>query len=86
MDAVLRFATAGRADTHLTILGAPGTPALTCVQRSRRTVTTATEITPTEQADGLANWVLVDACAHCADRRDAAGQKSLSTETRPSHP
>ena len=39
-----------------------------------------TEITPTEQADRLAIRELVDAYAHCADRRDAEGQKSLFTE------
>jgi ketosteroid isomerase-like protein len=37
-------------------------------------------ITPTEQADRLAIRRLVDAYAHCADRRDADGQKSLFTE------
>jgi ketosteroid isomerase-like protein len=42
-------------------------------------MTTATEITPTEQADRLAIRELVDAYAHCADRRDADGQKSLFT-------
>ena len=40
-------------------------------------MTTATQITPTEQADRLAIRELVDAYAHCADRRDAEGQKSL---------
>jgi hypothetical protein len=39
-----------------------------------------TEITPTELADRLAIRELVDAYAHCADRRDAHGQKSLFTE------
>ena len=39
-----------------------------------------TEITPVEQADRLAIRELVDAYAHCADRRDADGQKSLFTE------
>ena len=39
-----------------------------------------TEITPTEQADRLAIRELVDAYAHCADRRDAEGQKSLFRE------
>src|ERR1700724_787751 len=39
-----------------------------------------TEMTPTEQADRLAIRELVDAYAHCADRRDAEGQKSLFTE------
>ena len=39
-----------------------------------------TEITPDEQADRLAIRELVDAYAHCADRRDAEGQKSLFTE------
>jgi hypothetical protein len=43
-------------------------------------MTTITEITPTEQADRLAIRELVDAYAHCADRRDAEGQKSLFTE------
>jgi ketosteroid isomerase-like protein len=43
-------------------------------------MTTTTEITPTEQADRLAIRELVDAYAHCADRRDADGQKSLFTE------
>jgi len=40
-------------------------------------MTTTTEITPTEQADRLAIRELVDAYAHCADRRDAEGQKAL---------
>src|SRR5918996_1498933 len=39
-----------------------------------------TQIAPTEQADRLAIRELVDAYAHCADRRDAEGQKSLFTE------
>jgi ketosteroid isomerase-like protein len=39
-----------------------------------------TEIAPTEQADRRAIRELVDAYAHCADRRDAEGQKSLFTE------
>jgi hypothetical protein len=39
-----------------------------------------TEITPTELADRLAIRALVDAYAHCADRRDAQGQRSLFTE------
>jgi ketosteroid isomerase-like protein len=39
-----------------------------------------TEISPTEAADRLAIRELVDAYAHCADRRDADGQKSLFTE------
>jgi ketosteroid isomerase-like protein len=38
------------------------------------------EITATEGADRLAIRELVDAYAHCADRRDAEGQKSLFTE------
>ena len=38
------------------------------------------EITPTEQADRLAIRGLVDAYAHCADRRDAEGQKALFTD------
>ncbi|MGO9976430.1 MAG: nuclear transport factor 2 family protein [Solirubrobacteraceae bacterium] len=39
-----------------------------------------TEITPAELADRLAIRELVDAYAHCADRRDAEGQTSLFTE------
>jgi ketosteroid isomerase-like protein len=45
-----------------------------------RPMTTIAEITPTEQADRLAIQELIDAYAHCADRRDADGQKSLFTE------
>ena len=37
-------------------------------------------IKPGELADRLAIRELVDAYAHCADRRDAEGQKSLFTE------
>jgi hypothetical protein len=43
-------------------------------------MTAIAEITPAEQADRLAIRELVDAYAHCADRRDAAGQKALFTE------
>jgi SnoaL-like domain len=43
-------------------------------------MTTAAEITPTELADRLAMRQLVDAYAHCADRRDAGGQRALFTE------
>ena len=35
---------------------------------------------PDEAADRLAIRELVDAYAHCADRRDAEGQKALFTE------
>jgi hypothetical protein len=38
------------------------------------------EISPTEAADRLAIRELFDAYAHCADRRDADGQKALFTE------
>ena len=37
-------------------------------------------ITPAETADRLALRELFDAYAHCADRRDAEGQKALFTE------
>ena len=40
----------------------------------------STEITPREAADRLAIRELIDAYAHCADRRDAEGQKALFTE------
>jgi hypothetical protein len=43
-------------------------------------MTTSAEITPTELADRLAIRELVDAYAHCADRRLAEEQKSLFTE------
>ena len=39
-----------------------------------------TELTPAEAADRLALRELFDAYAHCADRRDAEGQKALFTE------
>jgi hypothetical protein len=37
------------------------------------------DLTPTEAADRLAIRELFDAYAHCADRRDAEGQKTLFT-------
>ena len=40
-----------------------------------------TNISPHEAADRLAIRELVDANAHCADRRDAKGQMSLFTKT-----
>ena len=39
-----------------------------------------TAISPEEAADRLAIRELIDAYAHCADRRDAEGQKALFTE------
>jgi ketosteroid isomerase-like protein len=39
-----------------------------------------TELTPGEAADRVAIRELFDAYAHCADRRDAEGQKALFTE------
>src|SRR6266849_3709293 len=36
-------------------------------------------ISPEEAADRLAIRELIEACAHCADRRDAKGQMSLFT-------
>jgi SnoaL-like domain len=39
-----------------------------------------TELTQAEAADRLALRELFDAYAHCADRRDAEGQKALFTE------
>jgi hypothetical protein len=42
-----------------------------------------TELTPSEAADRLALRELFDAYAHCADRRDAEGQKALfAADTR----
>jgi SnoaL-like domain len=43
-------------------------------------MTIRTELTPAEAADRLALRELFDAYAHCADRRDAEGQKSLFTD------
>ena len=43
-------------------------------------MTVNTEIPPAELADRVAIRELVDAYAHCADRRDADGQKALFTE------
>jgi hypothetical protein len=46
-------------------------------------MTVHTEIPPTEQADRVAIRELFDAYAHCADTRDAEGQKALfTTDTR----
>ncbi|HEY1819992.1 MAG TPA: nuclear transport factor 2 family protein [Trebonia sp.] len=42
-------------------------------------MTVHTEISPAEAADRLALRELFDAYAHCADRRDAEGQKALFT-------
>jgi hypothetical protein len=42
-------------------------------------MTQHTAILPSETADRLAIRELVDAYAHCADRRDAAGQMALFT-------
>src|SRR6266852_7482650 len=39
-----------------------------------------TELSPTEAADRLSLRELFDAYAHCADRRDAEGQKALFTD------
>src|SRR5580658_2105034 len=46
----------------------------------RLTMTSHTTISPQEAADRLAIRELVDAYAHCADRRDAKGQMALFTE------
>ena len=43
-------------------------------------MTTHAAISPSEAADRLALRELVDAYAHCADRRDAQGQMALFTE------
>src|ERR1700752_501315 len=42
-------------------------------------MTAHTELTPSQAADRLAIRELFDAYAHCADRRDADGQKALFT-------
>ncbi|MER6197306.1 nuclear transport factor 2 family protein [Streptomyces sp. NPDC001586] len=43
-------------------------------------MSTHAPVTPAEAADRLALRELVDAYAHCADRRDAKGQMALFTE------
>lgn len=43
-------------------------------------MSTHVTVSPTEAADRLAIRELVEAYAHCADRRDANGQMSLFTE------
>ena len=43
-------------------------------------MTVHTAISPSEAADRLAIRELVDAYAHCADRRDAEGQMALFTQ------
>ena len=43
-------------------------------------MTALSELTPAEAADRLALRELFDAYAHCADRRDAEGQKALFTD------
>jgi hypothetical protein len=43
-------------------------------------MTAHTELTPSKAADRLAIRELFDAYAHCADRRDAEGQKALFTD------
>lgn len=43
-------------------------------------MTTHGAVSPTEAADRLAIRELIDAYAHCADRRDAQGQMALFTE------
>jgi ketosteroid isomerase-like protein len=43
-------------------------------------MSTQTSISPSEAADRLAIRELIEAYAHCADRRDAKGQMSLFTE------
>jgi ketosteroid isomerase-like protein len=48
--------------------------------KERQTMAVHTELSPTEAADRLALRELFDAYAHCADRRDAEGQKALFTD------
>src|SRR6201996_7624121 len=43
-------------------------------------MTSQVVLTPSQAADRLAIRELFDAYAHCADRRDAVGQKALFTE------
>src|ERR1700677_2009942 len=56
----------------------PSTP--TCSPSSRPDMTSHEAVSPQEAADRLAIRELIDAYAHCADRRDAKGQMALFTE------
>src|ERR1700733_3107073 len=47
--------------------------------KEARTMAVHNSLSPTEAADRLAIRELFDAYAHCADRRDAEGQKALFT-------
>jgi hypothetical protein len=49
------------------------------IYQDETTMTKHVTISPTEAADRLAIRELVEAYAHCADRRDALGQMSLFT-------
>jgi hypothetical protein len=46
----------------------------------RKDIMEHTQISPEEAADRLQIRELIDAYAHCADRRDAEGQRALFTE------
>jgi len=56
------------------------TPVVGGAARTKGNGMNHTDIDQKEAADRLAIRELVDAYAHCADRRDAEGQKSLFTE------
>jgi ketosteroid isomerase-like protein len=58
----------------------PATARADGADHERLTMTSHTTISPQEAADRLAIRELVDAYAHCADRRDAKGQMALFTE------
>jgi hypothetical protein len=69
----LRIANASRYGLHPALLGAtfPGYP--------RGPMSKHVAISPEEAADRLAIRELIEAYAHCADRRDAKGQMALFT-------
>src|SRR5258707_12210965 len=58
----------------------PLSPWLNRIEQGDELMSKHVTISPAEAADRLAILELVEAYAHCADRRDATGQMSLFTE------
>ncbi|HWX44007.1 MAG TPA: nuclear transport factor 2 family protein, partial [Solirubrobacteraceae bacterium] len=71
--------TAGR-EAHNAALTCPESASARLAATGTKDVMEHTSITPQEAADRLAIRELIDAYAHCADRREAEGQKALFTE------
>src|ERR1700730_16359284 len=62
-------------------ISAPSRSRSSChpIERGRATMSTHVAVSPPEAADPLAIRELVEAYAHCADRRDAKGQMAVFT-------